>query len=403
MGPLIPQGIIGMEWDLFFAFFIGVAFGYVLESAGFSSSRRLAGVFYGYDFTVLRVFFTAGVTAMVGVFIMNYLGWIDMSLVWVNPTFLGPAIVGGVIMGFGFILGGYCPGTSVTAAVIGKIDAMVFLFGIFLGILLYGELFPLFESFTVSGNLGALYIFDSLGISPGWFAFLLIAIALIAFGVTAMIEERVNPETGLADTKGTSYFIPVTIALLVGVVLIYTPFERITGVKELRKSKLESEIMAANHYVHPDEVMFKVLNVYHPAILIDVRSSSDAAEFTLPGSENIPIEQLHSKQWRKTLRPDGKKVILYSNGTALAEKAWIIARRMGYTNIYVMEGGLNGLFELLENNGKTNNLKLEAEFAHRFRERARKAFKEEEFETPQNKTLPQSDMPVVATAARGGC
>ena len=391
-----------MQWDLFFAFFIGVAFGYVLEAAGFSSSRRLAGVFYGYDFTVLRVFFTAGVTAMVGVFIMNYLGWIDMSLVWVNPTFLGPAIVGGVIMGFGFIFGGYCPGTSVTAAVIGKVDAMVFLLGIFLGILIYGELFPLFETFTVSGNLGALYIFDLLGITPGWFAFLLIAMALAAFGVTAMIEERVNPETGLADTKGTSYFVPVTIVLLVGVVLIFTPFQRITGVNELSKSKLEKEILEANHYVHPDEVAFKILNDYHPAILVDVRPYADAAEFTLPGSVNIPIEHLHLKQWRKTLKPDGKKVILYSNGTALAEKAWIIARRLGYSNVYVMEGGLNGLFQLLENNSAPNNQKMEADFAHRFRERARSAFKEEEFETPQKQALPQTDMPVVA-AARGGC
>ncbi|NHB68980.1 YeeE/YedE thiosulfate transporter family protein [Perlabentimonas gracilis] len=402
MGPLIPQGIIGMEWDLVFALLIGIAFGYVLESAGFSSSRRLAGVFYGYDFTVLRVFFTAGVTAMVGVFAMNYLGWIDMSLVYVNPTFIWPAIVGGVVMGFGFILGGYCPGTSVTAAAIGKVDAMVFLIGIFLGITLYGEAFPLIEEFSVSGNLGRLFIFDSLGISAGWFAFLLIAIALIAFGVTAMIEAKVDPENGLADTKGTSYFLPISIALLMGVVLIFTPFKSITGVNEIDKEQLQDEILAGSHYVHPDEVAFKLLNDYHPATLVDVRSRSDAAEFSLPGSVNIPIEQITRKRWREVLSPKGEKVILYSNGTALAEKAWIAARRMGFKNIYVMEGGLNGLFDILENNTMPNNLKMEAEFAYRFRERAKKAFREGALEAKKAEPSPKIDFSETA-AARGGC
>lgn len=391
-----------MEWDLVFALLIGIAFGYVLESAGFSSSRRLAGVFYGYDFTVLRVFFTAGVTAMVGVFAMNYLGWIDMSLVYVNPTFLWPAIVGGVIMGFGFILGGYCPGTSVTAAAIGKIDAMVFLVGIFLGITVYGEAFPLIEEFSVSGNLGRLFIFDTLGISAGWFAFLLIAMALIAFGFTAMIEAKVNPETGLIDTKGTSYFVPVTIALFVGVILIFTPFKRITGINELPKDQLQHEILLGKHYVHADEVAFKLLNDYHPAVLVDVRSRAEVAEFSLPGSVNIPIKQLHRRQWEKTLSPKGEKVILYSNGTALAEKAWIVARRMGYKNVYVLEGGLNGLFDNLENITKTSSLKMEDEFAFRFRERARKAFKEQTFSSKRQEPAPEPDFSQTA-AARGGC
>ena len=402
MGPLIPQGIVGLEWDLFFALFIGIAFGYVLESAGFSSSRRLAGVFYGYDFTVLRVFFTAGITAMVGVFIMNYLGWIDMSLVFVNPTFLWPAIVGGVVMGFGFILGGYCPGTSVTALAIGKVDAMVFLLGIFLGILVYGELFPLFDTFTISGDLGRIFIFDTLGISAGWFAFLLIAMALIAFGVTAMIEEKVNPDTGLIDTKGTSYFVPVMATIIVGIILLFTPFQRITSVRELNKEQLQKEIIAGNHYVHPDEVAFKILNDYHPAVLIDVRDRADVAEFTLPGSISIPIEHIHRRQWRKILSQTDSKVVLYSNGSALAEKAWIAARRLGYANVYVLEGGLNGFFRNLEDNPETNSLRMEDGFAHRFRERARKAFREGTFKETKERPSPEIDFSETA-AARGGC
>jgi hypothetical protein len=67
MGPLVPY-VISVEFSLVIAFFIGIAFGFILEQAGFSSAKKLVGLFYGYDFTVLRVFFTAGITAMTGVF-----------------------------------------------------------------------------------------------------------------------------------------------------------------------------------------------------------------------------------------------------------------------------------------------------------------------------------------------
>ena len=401
MGPLIPQGIVGMEWDLLLALFIKIAFGYVLETAGFSSSRRLAGVFYGYDFTVLRVFFTAGVTAMVGVFIMNYLGWIDISLVYVNPTFIWPAIVGGVVMGFGFVFGGYCPGTSVTAAVIGKIDAMVFLVGLILGIVAYGELFPYVQEFSVSGNLGRLFVFDSLGISAGWFAFLMIAVALIAFGVTALIEERVNPDSGLTDTKGMSYAVPVLLSLFVGVVLIFTPFQKITGINELAKDELNASVLSNQHFVHPDEVAFKQLNDYHPMVLVDVRSSNKAAQFSLPGSVNIPLGSITQRRWNNILNDQENKVVLYSNGTTEAQQVWIIAKRLGYENIYVLEGGLNGFFETLQTT-LPSGLKMEVEFTNRFRQKALKAFKEQELTTAKDKTPQVVNEPVV-TAARGGC
>ncbi|HML85308.1 MAG TPA: YeeE/YedE thiosulfate transporter family protein [Bacteroidales bacterium] len=129
MGPLVTQGIIDPAWNNLIALLVGMAFGFVLESSGFSSSRKLAGVFYGYDFVVLKVFFTAAITAALGLLIMSSIGMIDLSKIFINPTFLGPGIVGGIIMGFGFIMGGYCPGTSFCGAAIGKIDAIVFTLG----------------------------------------------------------------------------------------------------------------------------------------------------------------------------------------------------------------------------------------------------------------------------------
>jgi len=204
MGPLIPQGIISQEWNFVFAFFIGIAFGFILERAGFSSSRKLAGVFYGYDFVVLRVFFTAAITAMSGLFILNYFGKIDLSAIFVNPFYLWSTVIGGAIMGVGFIIGGFCPGTSAAGASIGKIDAWYFIIGMFLGIFIFAELYPIiFESLhlgkfdpeAIQNSSRIRMVYEDLGISRGLFAFILIAVALSAFYITAIIEKRVTSKT----------------------------------------------------------------------------------------------------------------------------------------------------------------------------------------------------------------
>lgn len=191
-GPLIPMGVIGQGWDLVIALLIGMAFGYVLESAGFSSSRKLAGVFYGYDFTVLRVFLTAALTAMLGLIYFGYMGWIDLSMIYINQTFVYAALAGGVIMGAGFIMGGFCPGTSMCAVAIGKIDAMVFTGGMFIGILLFSEAFPYVKDIYEGYNMGPVKVNEVLGLSTGMFVLLLIIVSLISFIGARIIQNKVK-------------------------------------------------------------------------------------------------------------------------------------------------------------------------------------------------------------------
>lgn len=190
MGPLIVNEIISANTNLLLAFFIGIGFGFVLESNGFSSSRRLAGMFYGYDTTVLKVFFTAAVTASIGLLFMSLFGWIDLSFIYINPTFLWSAIGGGVVMGAGFILGGYCPGTSFCAAAIGKLDALAFIGGIFIGILIFMEGYPLWENFYKAKFMGNPLLSDWLNISRGLLAFLIALVALGMFWVGEWAEKK---------------------------------------------------------------------------------------------------------------------------------------------------------------------------------------------------------------------
>lgn len=192
MGPLIPQGLIAGGWDFVIALLLGIAFGFILEASGFSSSRNIVGVFYGYNFVVLRVFFTAMLVCMVGLSYFDYLGWMDMDMIYVLPTFPKPMILGGIIMGVGFVTAGFCPGTSYTAMAIGKIDGFVFTGGLFLGIFIFSETFPFFENFYYEGNMGNITIGEFFGISNQLVTFLFILVALVAFYVTWLIEKRVR-------------------------------------------------------------------------------------------------------------------------------------------------------------------------------------------------------------------
>lgn len=192
MGPLIPNGILIGNWDFVIALLIGIAFGFVLEASGFSSSRNLAGVFYGYNFVVLRVFFTAVIVSMVGLLYFDYFGWLEMDKIFILPTYLNPMIAGSIIMGFGFVIGGFCPGTSYTAVAIGKLDALVFTVGLFIGIFIFSEAFPLFENFYYSGDIGSPTITEIIGIPVQWIAFAFVVVALSAFWITWLIEKRVR-------------------------------------------------------------------------------------------------------------------------------------------------------------------------------------------------------------------
>lgn len=192
LGPLIPQGIIDPGWSFIIAMILGFFFGFSLESSGFSSSRKLVGLFYGYDFTVLKVFFTASIVAMLGLQYMNYLKLVDINMLFVLPTYVNAAVIGGLIMGMGFVTGGFCPGTSVCAASIGKIDAMVYVVGLFIGIFLFSEAYPLIEGIYDKGNWGSVTIYESLGIDKNIFILLFVIAAIVAFAIGDYVQKRVK-------------------------------------------------------------------------------------------------------------------------------------------------------------------------------------------------------------------
>jgi hypothetical protein len=180
-----------LELSLLIAFVIGIGFGFFLERAGFGNSRVLALQFYFRDMTVFKVMFTAIITTMTGLIFFNAFGWLDLDSIFINPSYLWPGIVGGIIMGAGFVIGGYCPGTSVVGLSTLKMDALFYIIGALLGMFVFGEIIPMAYDFYTSGLVGeSLTLPRLLGIPAGVVGFIVILIALGGFWGSEYLEKK---------------------------------------------------------------------------------------------------------------------------------------------------------------------------------------------------------------------
>jgi len=193
--PLSAQGLIGDGTGLAVALVIGLFFGFFLERAGFGSSRKLAAQFYLYDMAVLKVMFTAIVTAAIGLWALSAIGWLDLGEIYHVPTFVLPQFVGGLVLGVGFVVGGYCPGTSVAGIATGRIDAMVYALGMLAGLAIYAEAYPAIEAWTKTTAFGELTWPDLLGVPRG---VVVLAVALMA---AAMFYGATRIERAFADWR----------------------------------------------------------------------------------------------------------------------------------------------------------------------------------------------------------
>lgn len=187
--PFYKFNLFGFDFSLVIAFIIGIAFGFALERGGFGNARILAAQFYFTNMRVLKVMFSAIVTAMLGLFFLAWIGFVDLSLVYYGDTYLIPQMLGGLILGIGFVIGGYCPGTSVVSFATGRTDGLVYLLGVVAGIFVFGEFFPLIESFFYSTNMGKVTLPDLLNLPYGMVVFLVVIMAIGAFAAAEWGEK----------------------------------------------------------------------------------------------------------------------------------------------------------------------------------------------------------------------
>lgn len=186
--PLYPYEIISSSWNLILALVIGVAFGFVLERGGLGNARKLVGQFLLTDLTVFKVMFSAILTAMLGLFFLSAMGLLNLQLIEFSDSYLLPQAIGGLLLGAGFAIAGYCPGTTLVGMATGKTDALYCFIGLFVGSWLFSLIFGVIESFYSSTQLIDDHLSQLLNVQTGTIIFTVIAIAIAGFWLSEKIE-----------------------------------------------------------------------------------------------------------------------------------------------------------------------------------------------------------------------
>jgi uncharacterized membrane protein YedE/YeeE len=185
MSPSIAAGA-----SLTNALAIGFAFGFALERAGLGSARKLSGLFDFSDFMVVKVMFSAIVTAMLGLFVLGGLGIVDLARISVPKTYLVPQLAGGLLFGAGFLVAGLCPGTACVSAATGSGDGAAAMAGVFTGVLAASLAAVPFRGLYESTPRGALTLPGLLDVPAGLVVAGIAAVALLGFRGVEWVERR---------------------------------------------------------------------------------------------------------------------------------------------------------------------------------------------------------------------
>ena len=331
---------------------IGFAFGFTLEMSGFGNSQKLAAQFYFKDMTVLKVMFTAIAVAMVLTFGAVGLGFLDFNLVWVNPTYLASGILGGLIMGFGFIIGGFCPTTSLASASTGKYDGMFFVLGGFVGAFLFGETEKFFTQwYNTAGYYGRLTLMDVFHLPAGVIVTMVVLMALFMFWGAEQLERIIGKKDLSKEPKTRVYAAVGLLVLAVGVMVVGTPstetkysrlqINRTVNEQQVRMSA-DDALAQRQMQIVPAELFKSMNDDALKLTMIDVRPEADYNLFHIRGAINVPADQLkaHIPEWLASSAPNSVYVVM-SNDEEHSTEAWKILAAEAVSNAYILEGGIN--------------------------------------------------------------
>ncbi|MBC8400442.1 MAG: YeeE/YedE family protein [Candidatus Marinimicrobia bacterium] len=339
MAPFYKFGFFSDNFSLLIAFMIGIAFGFFLERGGLGNSRKLAAQFYLTDLTVFKVMFTAIVTATLGLFWLSWLGILDLSLVYLNPTYIIPQLAGGFIFGFGFVISGLCPGTSCVALATGKLDGLFTLIGIFAGIFIFSELFPLLSEFFYSTSMGPVTVAQFFHTSQGIIILVVILLASAGFIGAEILE---NNTTWTVIKKQFQSLKPFTMnKTLVLTAILFALFAALTSKSYYHLASIQNSI---------EEQVFEGYKIQKLGVhklanwimekkkdytILDIRSIKDYEKYHIPFSRNLNQTSLPDLKDNLT-----KKIVIYddSDNIPLGILSWL--GENGVYEIYILKGGI---------------------------------------------------------------
>lgn len=335
---IFPLQFANPEVGLLTAVVLGFLFGFSLERGGFGNARKLAAQFYLYDMTVFKVMFTAILVAMVGLYSLVGLGYMNLDLLWINPTFVWAQLVGGFLLGVGFIMSGLCPGTSVVSAASGRWDAVVTMLGIFAGTAVFAvaaDVFPALERLYGAGSMDVSLVHDLLGVKPLVFALGVIAVAGAGFVGAEKLEELFGSRYDALELTPPSR--PRIKLELVGALVVVALVG--LGIRPPAQELPPVQMAALQPLALAEAIIGKT-----PGILIlDVRADAESAAKRIPGS--YPAGTPEAAQALLATAPVGATVVLVDEAGAVKDvpSSW----RRNVTYRYLQDGFLGWELKVL--------------------------------------------------------
>lgn len=321
----------GRQVGLIVAVAIGFGFGFVLERAGFGRAPKLAAQFYLTDMTVFKVMFSAIITAMVGLMVASGFGLADLTVVSTSAasyTFVGPMLVGGFLLGVGFIVAGYCPGTSAVSAASGKVDGMLTFGGVIAGTVVFNEVYPSIEGYVNSGNKQHLFLYDLVGLPAPVLAALVVAMALALFMGAEWVERwaqrRATGAEPVAEPRAPRRLAFATVSGLAAVGLVGLA---LPGAPAAKGTEAPATIGA-------EELARRVLDTPWAVRVLDLRDREACAERRVPGAECAPVESLGDLGL--PYAPGVRDLMIVADGPLEALPADVAAYK---GRVFVLDGG----------------------------------------------------------------
>lgn len=341
--PFYSFGLFGDQASLVVAFVIGIGFGFFLERAGFGVSRKLAAQFYLRDLSVLKVMFTAIVTAMTGLYLLSRIGFVDLSQVYLVPTFLVPQIVGGLILGVGFVIGGYCPGTSCVSAATGRIDGMVYVAGMIAGLVSFAEIYSHILGFVHMTSMGQITLPKLWDLPYGLLVLAVVVMALVAFVAAEWAEKKFG---GMQpDAKGWLSarpwrFTPVRVlalGLLAAGLVASVAGDPYRGSRVAVDTKdLALRAATGDDSINAPDLADWIIQGRDDYALADLRAAKDFDAYHIPGAQNVPMAALTASSFARN-----QKIVLCSDDGTQAAKALFLLEAQGYKSVYMLAGGMD--------------------------------------------------------------
>lgn len=308
--PFTELSSAARQEGLLVAVLIGIAFGFVLERSGFGRADKLTAQFYLRDMRVFKVMFSAIVTAMLGLVIASGLGLAnlrDISESIASLTWIWPMLIGGFVLGIGFVISGYCPGTSIVATASGNVDGLFTVAGVVTGTFLYSELLqiPKFHAFHNSSAKGAWFLYDIVKVPPAVIATAIAVMAILAFLGAEKVESLVGGAHSVTRIRRYAF---ATVTALAAIALVTIAIPATPAAANPVPPAISAHDLAQVVVTTPWGVR-----------IIDVRDAAAFAKGRIPGSQNVPPNSLAD------LTSDGRPIVIVGDAPHLPANARLLA------------------------------------------------------------------------------